>query len=240
MPELPFSNVWIAKQMSVLLPENSVFHLAGSNTARAWNFFEIPKSVECYSNDGTMGIDGQVSALIGESLANPDRLHFGVVGDLTFFYDMNSLGNRHIGNNIRLMIINNGKGAEFKIYTHPAYAFGDVGNEYMAAAGHYGNQSPNLIRHYAEDLGYEYLTASTKEEFNEQIQRFVLLEITEKSMIFEVFTDSKNESDAIYAMNHIVSNISGKTKDAAKKIIKNLAGEKGFNTIKKVIQKNDK
>lgn len=237
MPELPFCNVWIAKTLSKLLPENCVFHLSGSNTARAWNFFQIPKSVECYSNDGTMGIDGQVSALIGESLASPKRLHFGAVGDLTFFYDMNSLGNRHIGNNLRLLIVNNGKGAEFKIYSHPAYAFGDAGDLYMAAAGHYGNKSSNLIRHYAEDLGYEYLTASTKEEFMESVKRFTVPELTERSMIFEVFTDSKLESDGIYAMNHIISSASGKAKSLAKDMIKSVAGEKGIETVKKLLKK---
>ncbi len=235
--ELPFCNVWIAMTLSKLLPENSVFHLSGSNTARAWNFFSISKTIECYSNDGTMGIDGQVSALIGESLATPDRLHFGAVGDLTFFYDMNSLGNHHVGKNLRLLIVNNGVGAEFKIYTHPVSEFGETGNPYMAAAGHYGNKSPNLIRHYAEDLGYEYLTASTKEEFIESAKRFTTPEMTDKPMIFEVFTNAQDESDGIYAMNHIASTSAGKAKDLAKNLVKAVAGEKGVTTVKKIFRK---
>lgn len=237
VPELPFSNVWIAKTLSENLPDHSVFHLSGSNTARAWNFFPIPNTIECYSNDGAMGIDGQVSALIGESLMNPQKLHFGTVGDLTFFYDMNSLGNRHIQNNIRLLVINNGKGAEFKIYSHPASQFGDEADNYMAAAGHYGNQSHTLIKHYTEDLGFEYLTASTKEEFLKAMKRFTIPTLTERSMVFEVFTDSKNESDGIFAMNHIMLSITGKAKDTAKNIIKSIAGEKGFETIKKILNK---
>lgn len=236
-PELPFCNVWVAKTLSRLLPENCVFHLSGSNTARAWNFFPVSDTIECYSNDGTMGIDGQVSALIGESLASPKRLHFGAVGDLTFFYDMNSLGNRHIGSNLRLLVVNNGKGAEFKIYTHPASAFGQAGDPYMAAAGHYGNKSPQLIRHYAEDLGYEYLAASTKGEFAEQVKRFTTPELTDKPMVFEVFTDAKDESDGIYAMNHIVENSAGKAKNLAKDVIKTVAGERGIEAIKKFLKK---
>lgn len=235
IPELPFSNVWVAKNLSKVLPESSVFHLSGSNTARAWNFFPIPDSVDCYSNDGTMGIDGQVSALVGESFARPDKLHFGAVGDLTFFYDMNALGNRHIGNNIRLLVVNNGKGAEFKIYTHPAAEFGKEGDCYMAAAGHYGYKSADLIRHYVEDLGYEYLSASDKDSFLKQMKRFTIPECTEKSMIFEVFTDAQDESDAIYAMNHIVSTPSGTARDFAKKAIKKVAGEKGAEKVKKLI-----
>lgn len=237
IPELPFCNVWVAKTLSEKLPDHSVFHLSGSNTARAWNFFPISNTIECYSNDGVMGIDGQVSALIGESLMNPQKLHFGAVGDLTFFYDMNSLGNRHIQNNIRLLVINNGIGAEFKIYSHPASQFGNEANSYMAAAGHYGNQSHILIKHYAEDLGFEYLTASTKEEFLEAMERFTVPTLTERSMVFEVFTDSKDESDGIFTMNHIVSNLSDKAKDTAKDIIKSIAGEKGIKTIKSIFKK---
>ena len=237
VPELPFSNVFIAKNTIGMLPENSVFHLAGSNTARAWNFFKLSKTVECYSNDGTMGIDGQVSALIGESLASPDKLHFGVVGDLTFFYDMNSVGNRHIRSNLRLMVVNNGKGAEFKIYTHPASEWGEAAEKYMAAAGHYGNKSHDLIKHYAQDLGYEYLSATTKEEFLQNVNRFVTPDITDRPMIFEVFTDSEDESRAIYEMNHLVSSVDGKAKDFARDMIKSLAGEEGIEKVKSFLRR---
>lgn len=236
-PELPFSNVFVAQNMSKKLPDNCVFHLSGSNTARAWNFFEIPKTVECYSNDGVMGIDGQVSALIGESFASPDKLHFGAVGDLTFFYDMNSIGNRHIKNNLRLLVVNNGKGAEFKIYSHPASQWGEEGDDYMAAAGHFGNKSPELMKHYATDLGYEYLSAYNKDEFLTNMERFVTPELTEKPMIFEVFTDSSDESEAIYRMNHIVSTTDAKVKNIAKDMIKSVAGEDGVEKIKSLLKR---
>ena len=235
--ELPFSNVWIAQRLSSLLPDGSSFHLAGSNTARSWNFFPFPKSVECHSNDGTMGIDGQVSSFIGESLATPERLHFAAVGDLTFFYDMNSIGNRHVGRNLRLLVVNNGVGAEFKLYIHPAYQFGESGDAYMAAAGHFGNKSHDLIRHYAEDLGYEYLTASDKDSFNEAVERFTIPEMTDRPMLFEVFTDGKSESDGLYIMNHIVHNAAGSTKSFMKGVIKSLAGDKGVEVVKSFLRK---
>lgn len=236
VPELPFSNVWVAEKTIQKLPADSVLHLAGSNTARAWNYFKLPKTIDCYSNDGAMDIDGQVSALIGESLAAPNKLHFGVVGDLTFFYDMNSLGNRHIRNNLRLMVVNNGKGGEFKIYSHPAAMFEEAADPFMAAAGHFGNKSPDLIRHYAGDLGYEYLFATTKEEFLASIERFLIPVLTEKSMIFEVFTDSEDESNAIYEMNHIVKSTGGVAENFAKNAIRSLAGEKGIAAVKKFIK----
>ena len=237
VPELPFSNVWVAQNTISKLPDRCVLHMAGSNTARAWNFFKMPRGVECYSNDGTMGIDGQVSALLGESLAAPDRLHFGVVGDLTFFYDMNSIGNRHVGKNIRLIVINNGVGAEFKIYSHPAYRFGEEGSPFMAAEGHYGHKSPDLLRHYSQDLGFEYMCASNKEEYLENLDRFLTPEVTDKPMFFEVFTDYHDESQAIYDMNHIVQNVKPDAKDMAKGVVKSVIGEKGVKAAKKLLGK---
>ena len=236
-PELPFSNVWVAQQLSKKLPEHAIFHLAGSNTARAWNFFELANKNECYSNDGAMGIDGQVSALIGESLASPSKLHFGAVGDLTFFYDMNSIGNRHVGRNIRLLVVNNGKGAEFTIYSHLASNFGQGTEKFMAAAGHFGDRSKDLLRHYAQDLGFEYLSASNKEEFLKNIERFTVPEMLNQPILFEVFTDSKDESDAIYAMNHIVQNGSGKAKEAAIDLVRSVAGDDGIAKLKKFLRK---
>lgn len=70
---------------------------------------------------------------------------------------MNAIGNRHVGNNVRILMVNNGKGTEFRQYNHHASYFGDSADEFVAAAGHYGNQSPKLVKHYAEDLGFEYL-----------------------------------------------------------------------------------
>ncbi len=233
IPELPFSNLWCAKQMSSKLPDNSVLHLGILNSLRSWNYFEIPDSVSAYSNVGGFGIDGNVSSLIGASLVDKERLYFGVVGDLAFFYDMNSLGNRHIGNNIRIMLINNGRGTEFRNYNHPAQRFNDDADPYMAAAGHYGNKSAVLVKHYAEDLGFEYLSAATKEEFAVSVNRFLTSEITDRPMLFEVFTNSKEESDALFAVRNIEKDV----KSGAKNLVKGMLGEKGIDFVKKIVGK---
>lgn len=229
--ELPFSNVWIAQQTASKIPANSIIHFGILNSLRAWNFFEIPESVLGYSNTGGFGIDGNVSSLIGASLTQPEILHFGIVGDLAFFYDINSLGNRHVGNNVRIMLINNGRGTEFRNYNHPAERFGKDADAYMAAAGHFGKKSHRLIRHYAEDLGYEYLSADSKESYLKNIDRFLTPEITDRPMLFEIFTDSKDESDAIYLMRHLVVSKKGEAKQVVKKVL----GQKGISVVKKLI-----
>lgn len=233
MPELPFSNAWIAGKTIPLLPKGCVLHLGILNSLRTWNFYEIDDSINVYSNTGGFGIDGCVSSLIGASLADKNKLYFGTVGDLAFFYDMNAIGNRHVGNNIRIMVVNNGRGTEFRNYNHPAARFGEDADMYMAAAGHYGKQSKDLLKHYSQDLGFEYICASNKEEYLEQVKYFTQQDMLKKPVLFEVFTDSADESKAI----EMIHNIETSTTSSVKKLAKNILGDKGVETIKNLVKK---
>lgn len=233
--ELPFSNIWVAQQTISRLPEGSRLHLGILNSLRSWNFFEKDGGISASSNTGGFGIDGCVSSLLGASLASPDRLFFGVVGDLAFFYDLNAIGNRHVGANVRILLVNNGKGTEFRNYNHIASQFGEAADRYIAAAGHYGNQSSTLVRHYAGDLGFQYLCAATKEEYLAQLETFVSPERTERPMLLEVFTDSAAESEALKTMRTL--EVSKKTEviQTAKSMVKDAVGEKGAAFLKKMI-----
>lgn len=233
LPEIPFSNVWLASQLASQLPNNSTIHFGILNSLRAWNFFELPTTVKSMSNVGGFGIDGCTSSLIGASLCNQDNLYYLVTGDLAFFYDMNVIGNRHIGNNVRILLVNNGKGTEFRNYSHSAARFGDEADLYMAAGGHFGNKSSELVKNYAENLGYEYISASNKDEFNSVYSEFINPKITDKPMIFEVFTNNQDESDALKSIRNIESDISSGIKNTAKSIL----GDKGVKTLKNILGK---
>ena len=232
LPEVPFSNIWVASGTAHKIPEGSVIHFGILNSLRSWNFFDLPDSVTSMSNVGGFGIDGGLSSLLGASLANPEKLYFGIIGDLAFFYDMNALGNRHVGSNLRIMVINNGKGTEFRQYNHLAAHFGDQADEFISASGHYGNKSKTLIRHYAQDLGFKYITASSKEEFNSVCSEFLVKETNDKPVIFEVFTDSEEESRAL----EMVRNIKKDHKIAAKAAAKRVLGDRSVNAIKKILK----
>ena len=233
IPDLPFSNIWCAQQIAPRLPKESVLHLGILNSLRSWNFFPVDPSIRCYANTGGFGIDGCMSSLIGASLASPDKLFFGVVGDLACFYDLNSLGNRHVGANVRIMVVNNGVGTEFKNYDHKAARFGQEADAYMAARGHYGNRSHELLKHYAEDLGFEYMGASGKKELLAHLDRFTTPEHCERPMLLEVFTDSANESEALHIMRTLETDAVG----AAKEAVRNVLGDKGVNAIKKILKR---
>lgn len=208
IPELPFSNLWIAQQLAAKIPENSVIHFGILNSLRSWNYFEIPYSVNSFCNTGGFGIDGGVSSLIGASMINSDKLYFGFFGDLLFYYDMNSIGNRDIGANVRILIVNNGLGQEFKNYISNGSVLGEDTDKYVAARGHFGNHSRKVIKAYSESLGFEYLTADSKEEFYKVYERFLTQRITEKPILLEIFTSSKEESEAL----KLITTISVKSK----------------------------
>lgn len=204
--DLPFSNIWIASQLAHRLPQNSVLHLGILNSLRAWNFFDIDNSINSYCNVGGFGIDGILSTLIGASLVNPSKLYFGILGDLAFFYDINSIGNRHVSNNLRIMLINNGRGVEFHTYKHSASKFGEDTDKFIAAYGHNGKQSPTLIKNIAESLGFEYLCASSKESFNIVAEKFISSEQYDKPIVFEIFTKKNDDADVL----RLIRTINGK------------------------------
>ncbi len=216
IPEIGFSNIWIAKSLFSKLPEKSVINFSIFNSLRSWNFFQIPSSIESCCNVGGFGIDGAVSTIIGSSLGRPNTLHFLVVGDLAFFYDLNSLGNRHIKNNLRILLVNNGRGIEFRKLDHPGSKFGEDADLFFAAAGHYGNKSPNLVRHYAEDLGFNYMHASNKIDFEKYLDTFIAPSLSEKPMVFEVFTQTEDEVKALDTIRNIKKDVKGFLKATAK------------------------
>lgn len=235
IPELPFSNIWAASQLSKVIPEGSVFHISTSNTRRCWNMFPLPNSVSSSCNVGCCGIDGCTSTLVGASLVKTNVLHYLVTGDLAFFYDLNVLGNRHISNNVRILLVNNGSGAEFQLYHHFCHTFGDDTKTYMAAIGHNGFKSPSLVRHFAEDLGFKYLSASNKDEYNNALNEFTSPELGEKPIVFEIFTTPEDESIALKVMSSISADTKGVIRKNVIKGIKTVAGGAGIKAVKKLM-----
>lgn len=235
--DLKLSSLWIALNTYNKLPKNSVVHFGILNSLRCWNCFEVDSTINGYSNTGGFGIDGGVSSLIGASLSNKGKIYYGIFGDLAFFYDMNSLGNRHIGANVRILVANNGLGGEFKnsFGNVQRAGLGDAANDYISAYGHYGKESRVLLKHYAQDLGFEYLSADTKESFWAVIDKFTSPQMQEHPMLLEVFI---NDHDDVIALD-ILKDV-GKATDnksdmvyKTKKIVKNILSENGIKFIKK-------
>ena len=175
-----------------------------------------------------------MSAAIGSALANRDANVYCIIGDLAFFYDMNSLGNRHLPSNLNIMLINNGKGTEFRNYNHPGAQFADDADAFIAAADHYGAKSHELVKHYASDLGCEYMSASSKDGYLSLADVFFKPDSSNKPVVFEVFTDWKDESDALEAVNFSTVSDEQRQKNEIKNAVKKVVGKKGIEVIKKI------
>lgn len=224
--DLPFSNCYVAQQLYKLIPQNSIMNFAILNSLRCWSYFPLDPSIQGYGNVAAFGIDGCNSMLIGESM-NTDELCFIVTGDLAFFYDMNALGIRHIKNNVRILLINNGGGAEFKIMTR-AWKENVHVEDYISANGHNGN-----ARGWAENCGFEYHSVTNKEELDNLKNTFV--KPSEKPVILEVFT---SEEDEVNAMNAITSaNQVEVPQNMLKKVVADVLGPSGVNLVKKLVKK---
>lgn len=233
LPELPFSNCWVAQQTAGELPKNSEIHFGILNSLRMWNLFEIPASVNGYSNVGGFGIDGCISTLIGASLVHSDKLYFGVVGDLATFYDLNSLGNRHIGNNVRILVINNGTGFEMRHHDNRGDVFGDDADILFAAAGHFGNKSKQILKHISEDFGFEYMAAVDKKTYFQQLSHFTTPDSLKRPILFEVFVDAKDEYESYHTTQYLIQT----TSNIAKKAVKSILGEGGTQKLKGLLKR---
>lgn len=225
MGELPFSNLWMASKIEGELPRNSVLHLAILNSLRAWNIFETDKTITCYSNTGGFGIDGCLSSFFGAAKSNPEKQFYGVFGDLSLFYDVNSLINS-IPRNVHILLVNNGVGTEFKNYSHIASRFGDDADKYIAAKGHNGFKSNTLIKNYAEGCGLTYLSAANKEEFLKEKDEWLIC----GGVLLEAFTTDFDESKALKLINSV--------EDGAKIELKNkIENSFVYKVAKKIIRR---
>lgn len=202
IPQLPLCNALICRELSEKLPKNSSLHVSILNSIRNMNFFNLDKSIAVTCNSGGFGIDGAVSSLIGQSFNDENRKCFGLIGDTAFFYDMNILGNRHIKNNVRILLVNNNRSAEFRLKMHVCeQKIGEKADCLIAAASHNGGGAQG----WALSCGFHYMKAETKEEFLNQIEFFCLGECS-KPVLFEVFTRLEDEQDGLSAMQNFNRN----------------------------------
>lgn len=188
--DLPLSHAFVAGSLAPRIPAGSNIHFAILSAFRNWNFFSLDPSVRAYSNVAAYGIDGCLSTFIGHSVAS-ERMSFLVIGDLSFFYDMNSIGIRHVRNNARVVLVNNNGGGEFRLYSNAADRyFGEAANTHIAAAGHHGS-----AKGWVESMGWGYIEVRTKQELAEQADHF--LADSSKPVLMEVFTTMEADSDGV-------------------------------------------
>lgn len=111
------------KRILNALPEcKNTLHLSNSMPVRVTNIIGLERpGPEVWSNRGTCGIDGALSTAVGHALAQPDRPHTLIIGDLAFFYDRNGLWlNRAFPANLKIIVMNNKGGGIFSLLSGPS------------------------------------------------------------------------------------------------------------------------
>lgn len=184
--DLPFSNFSVVRDFSVAIPENSILHLSILNATRLMQFFDLSESITVYSNANSFGIDGCLPTFLGQAYAF-DGPAFIVIGDLAFFYAMNAMGIKHIKNNVHVLLINNGGGAEFHIV--PSH------NELATIDLHIGASHNQNAEGWIKSLGFEYIAANNSEDFKTKLKQFV--DTRDKPIVLEVFTDLETDGQTV-------------------------------------------
>jgi 2-succinyl-5-enolpyruvyl-6-hydroxy-3-cyclohexene-1-carboxylate synthase len=173
-----------------------------------------------------------MSSLIGASLADPDRLFYLVTGDLAFFYDMNALGSRHLGSNVRILLVNNGKGIEFTQYGHRGSQLGQEADHFIAADGHFGQMSRELVKGYAEALGIEYIAVSDKNEAEAAAARLFSSSQHDRPMLVEAFVLAEDESQALKMLKNLDPS---RKQSLLRQKAKEVLGPAGIKTVKRLL-----
>lgn len=225
IPQFAYSNLYAVKKVMEYMPPKSIFNIANSTTIRIAQYFDLDKSIQVYCNRGVNGIDGCVSAFIGQATVSPDKLNFLIVGDLTFFYDMNSIWNRYVGKNVRIML-NNNEGAALFHFNQGTKNYPTL-NENVAAE-HFAT-----AKGWVESQGFTYLSAHNKEEFDENLKKFVT-DKSDRPVFFEVFTHKDNDAKIQHEFydSILVKDTTQMAKDGAKKLLKSVLGEDMIRKLK--------
>lgn len=185
LPEMPFNNFYTVQEFAKVIPQNSLLHLSILNCTRLMQFFKLDESVKVYSNVNAFGIDGCLPTFMGQAYGT-DCPAFLVTGDLSFFYGMNAAAIKHRKNNIRILLINNGGGAEFHIMPDS--------NLIPTIDLHIGAAHDRKAQGWAESIGYEYLRADNKESLASALKSFVNNN-HDAPVLLEVFTDMKKDGE---------------------------------------------
>lgn len=179
-PEFAYSEMAAIGALVKVLPSPSALHLANSSTVRYAQLFALPDDVEVCCNRGTSGIEGSLSTAIGYATAS-DKLNFIVIGDLSFFYDMNALWNSNYGCNVRILLLNNGGGEIFQAL--PGLSMSVQTHRFVTAT------HTTTARGWATERGFAYTPVHDADELAEALTTFASPSPYNQPMLLEVFTD---------------------------------------------------
>lgn len=183
--KVDYSDIKVFETVLDYLPEDSNLHMANSSVVRYCQLFDPIRSVNYFSNRGTSGIDGSTSSACGAAAADKSNVHVVITGDVSFFYDSNALWNSYLGENLRIILINNAGGGIFRIIPGPSTS--KQREQYFEA------RHQHDAEHIAKAFNIDYFKASTLDEIEAIMADFYAYEEGGRPKLLEIRTpEDKN------------------------------------------------
>lgn len=155
----------VFSELAALLPDGATLFVGNSMPVRDLDSFfpGSPKAIRMLGNRGASGIDGVISSALGVAAAGLQPLVL-VLGDLSFYHDMNGLlAAKLYGVRATIIVLNNDGGGIFSFLPQAAYP------EHFEAL--FGTPHGLDFSHAASLYGAAFGRAVTWGEFREQVQR---------------------------------------------------------------------
>ncbi|WP_340003217.1 2-succinyl-5-enolpyruvyl-6-hydroxy-3-cyclohexene-1-carboxylic-acid synthase [Oceanobacillus sp. FSL K6-0127] len=162
-----------------VIPDQSTLYVGNSMAIRDVDtfFMTTPKQVQVLANRGANGIDGVVSSGVGAAATG--RTVTLLIGDLSFFHDMNGLlAAKHYKLNITILLVNNNGGGIF--------SFLPQSNDKRHFEALFGTPVNIEFKKAIEMYGGEYMQAMTEDHLKELLAASYL---HEGLSVIEIKTD---------------------------------------------------
>lgn len=180
-----FTDIHVFYHLFDCLPEHSILHISNSSVVRYTQLFDPIRSVRFESNRGTSGIDGSTSTAIGAAIANPNKMHYLITGDISALYDSNAFWIANFPKNLKIIVINNFGGGIFRIIPGPATS--------KQRDAYFEAKHIQTVASVANAYGIETLSVNLMEDFVNLLPEFLSSE--NEIQLLEVFTDAEQNAD---------------------------------------------
>lgn len=172
---------------SYLLDKTIDIHVANSAAIRYMQLFERSALQTYFCNRGTSGIDGSTSTAVGSAMVSPaNQDTWFLTGDVSFLYDSNAFWNKHLPNNLKIVVVNNNGGGIFRFIDGPNTT--DVLETYLET------HHTLTAEHACEQHGVAYTTANTNKEIKTGLH---WLHTATETAVLEIFTPRLENADIL-------------------------------------------
>ncbi|GAB5418165.1 MAG: 2-succinyl-5-enolpyruvyl-6-hydroxy-3-cyclohexene-1-carboxylic-acid synthase [Crocinitomicaceae bacterium] len=198
MEAAPYADLSVFDVVLDSVPDNAYLHMANSSVVRYCQLFNPIRFIRYYANRGTSGIDGSSSTAAGASHARKDSVHVLITGDLSFFYDSNAFWNNAVGENLKVVVINNGGGGIFRIIDGP--------NGVNQLERYFETENKASVEGICKAYNMTYANAANLDEVEKEMENLFLKDTEGRPAVLEIFTpNTKNNAVLKGFFNHFKS-----------------------------------